>query len=245
MADYALTLDKLRGIARHRLGGNPDARAPLDDLINGAIQYLAGAHPWSWLTQITTLGFTASQAHINLPTDFAHLVDLQGYQSPWTACRRADPRIVISTRVRGAGLGNGTLVYFVGPTPQTPDQTVATKWRLEVAPAPTETLADALYLTYRRVLPTLVNANDVAALPYGFHDVLRWLVRAYVSSSENDQVGPDWQIVNNMIPALIAADVRAQGAIGSLCSTLDPDLSPGPCGLHFLPGTEIKMPGDP
>jgi len=112
---------------------------------------------------------------------------------------------------------------------------------LEVAPLPSIQLSQALYLTYRRLVPKLVNLTDVAAVPYGMFGLLKALVRACAYSSTVQQQGHDWQLFNAMLPAYQASDGLAQGGPGKLIDALQED-----DGLYATqPWTSIKTPYDP
>lgn len=113
--------------------------------------------------------------------------------------------------------------------------------QLEVAPLPSFQLIQALYLTYRRLVPKLVNPTDVPAIPYGMFGLLKVLCRAMAVSSTVQQQGHDWQLFNQMLPAYAAADGNAQGPPGKLIDALQED-----DGLYATqPWTSIKTPYDP
>lgn len=153
-------------------------------------------------------------------------------------------------QLAGSVAGGGTLnvtalpltsaAYF--PVANTTfDATQVMQKVLEVAPLPATQLFQALYLTYRRTPPKLVNNTDVPAVPYNFFDLLRTLVRAFAVSSTVQQAGHDWQVFNDQLPLYKAADGMAQGSPGKLIdATMEDD------GLYATqPWTSIKSPYDP
>lgn len=209
MAQHAKTFAQLRSEAEHAMFGPPDPRISTDAIVNGAIEYLCNLHPWSWLQSLSTLSFVAGQGQILLPEDFGELVHLVGLVAKFTACRRASLRDIVSARIH-APASNLAMLYALGTQAQIAPTAVPRR-ALEVAPVPAAGLADALSLVYRRRLAVLVNADDVPAIPYGMHELLVHLVRAYAHSRSASQPSHDWELFTQQIPSFIAADGLAGG----------------------------------
>jgi hypothetical protein len=235
---YRLTFAQLKDEARHAIGGEVDSRTSLDRIVNGALEHLCLRHPWSWRQAITTLNFTAGQGQIELPEDYGELIDLVGFGAKFTAVRPAPLQDVVRLRVHAA-FSSFVLLYHVGAGSQATSSDTPRRV-LEVAPVPQSDLADALYLSYRRLIPVLSGENDVPAVPYGMFDLLRVLVRACAVSSTIAQAGHDWETFHRKLPDYIAADTAARGHHGHLTDQLQFD-----DGQYALrPFDRILMPGE-
>ncbi len=238
MAQHFLTFAQLKDEAEHAIAGVPNARTSSARIVNGAVEYLVNIHPWQWREAITTLAFTAGEGQILLPEDFGELVALVGYQARMTPIRKAPARQVMLARVHGIP-GAGGMLFFLGMA--SPDDSESVPRRcIEVAPTPAETLADALYLTYRRLLPALDQDNDVPAIPFGMFELLRVLVRAMAVSTEDQQAGHDWELFRSMLPNYIHADSVAGGDEQGPMRDILCDVDPYPIAPH----NEIRFPGD-
>lgn len=240
MALYSLTFAQLKSEAEHAIGGVPDSRTSLDRIVNGALEHLCIRHAWNWRAAITTLNFTADTPTITLPEDFGELIDLTGYVEKFTAVRPAPLSDIVRAWVHSAS-GSHILLYHVGQAAQSSAGTVPRR-TLKIAPTPASSVTDALYLTYRRLIPTLVADTDVPAIPYGMFDLLRLLARAMAVSSTTQQSGHDWELFNNQLMDYIHADSLAGGAnLGRLSNALESD-----GGAHALqPWNEVKTAYDP
>jgi hypothetical protein len=241
MALYSLTFAQLKSEAEHAIGGVPDARTSSARVVNAALEYLCTIFDWSWRVTITTLSLTNAVGQVDLPDDFGDLIDLVGSTvARDTAVRKADPATINRVRVFGI-TSNFSLVYFLGQKSQTA-VTAPGKRVLEIAPLPTADLADALYLTYRKLIPTLSGDTDVPNIPYGYFELLRRLVRAIAVSDTIQQAGHDWQLFNSMLIDYKAADTAAGGSdVGTLRSQVD-DMDSDV--LRIAPHTAVLMPGD-
>jgi hypothetical protein len=246
VAQFKLTFKELRDEAEHAAGGAPDARVPTARTVNAALEYLCQFHPWRWRVALTTLSTVNAQGTILLPDDFGELIDVQGYQLKTTGIKKAQPRMVMAARVNNGALIASTYAYvfYIGQGPQT-DVTLPPPRTLELGPVPGSSTVDAFYLTYRRMLPSLAADTDVPAIPYGYFNLLRTLVRAMAVSSTVQQSGHDWELFNRMVGDFCAADGTADGVNeGVMRDQVDAE------GWHYGaehtlgPGTQILMPGD-
>lgn len=114
---------------------------------------------------------------------------------------------------------------------------------LELAPTPASNMVQAMYLTYRRLAPVMVNPTDVPAVPYNFFDLLKTLVRAMAVSSTEQQAGHDWQLFNQQLPLYKNADTMAQGEAGGVMIDA---LSYHDDGIYALrPWLSVKTAYDP
>jgi hypothetical protein len=239
VSQFALTFQQLKDEATQAMGGAPDSRTPVDRLVNGALEYFCGIHPWSWRVTITTLSIVSGAGRILLPADFGELVDLVG--STAAAMTAIVPRPwpqVMRARVAGIG-GNNCFIYHVGLDVQT-DVTAVPRRCLELGPLPSASVADALFLTYRRCVPVLAGATDVPAIPYGMHGLLRTLVRAMAVSNTVQQAGHDWELFNQQLVNYAASDGKAEGQVGQLSNALLDDGGVYPLAPH----NSILLPGE-
>ncbi|WP_428936916.1 hypothetical protein [Fontivita pretiosa] len=242
MAQFSLTFQQLKNEAQHAIGGTPDSLVTLDSLVNGALEHFCQVHPWQWRIVLATLNTVGGVGEIDLPADFGELIDLVGFQLKLTAVRKASHQTVVRVRVHGLS-SDQSLVYYLGQKAQATPGTVPVR-QLVIAPVPTTSTTNALYLTYRRLIPTLTNNTDVPAVPYGMFELLRWLVRGWARMQTTGDGGADMMQFQRMLPDYIAADAVAdsprQGAMIDAVNELEPD------GIFTLaPHTEIAMPGDP
>jgi hypothetical protein len=238
MAFFALKFSELKNNARQAASGDPDARTPLGEIVNGALEYFVTLHQWTWRTAIQTLSFVAGDGRILLPDDFGELVDVVGFQAKYTAVRPGSWPQIVRTRVHGM-LDGAYLLYHVTAQPVA-DATLPPKRCIEIAPLPAANQADALYVTYRRIVPMLAGDDDYPAIPYGLHGLLRTLVRAMAVSNTVQQAGHDWELFNQQIGNYIASDSLAEGQGGQLINALD-----GGDAATLRPHSGILLPGEP
>lgn len=241
MGLHVLTFAQLKNEAEHAISGTPDARTSTSRLVNGALEYLCSRHPWSWRIAITTLDFTANVNAIPLPADFGELIDLMGQAAQFTAIKKAHPSVVARARIWGLQ-NNLSMVYYMGQAAQTVTTAVPGR-TLEVGPAPASTVAQALTMTYRRLIPELAADNDVPAIPYGMFELLRVLVRAFSFSNTQNAYGHDWELFNAMLPDFIAADTFADGPDDA--RMIDQLVQDSEGLLPVQAMLSISMPGDP
>lgn len=64
------TLAQLTALASHALGGTPDARVDLTNLVNMACRRVVHAHSWSWRHVNTTVSGSIGSNVVTLPADF-------------------------------------------------------------------------------------------------------------------------------------------------------------------------------
>ncbi|HWE97594.1 MAG TPA: hypothetical protein VG269_26800 [Tepidisphaeraceae bacterium] len=248
MAGYSLTFAQLKQQAEHAMSGVPDSRTPTGDIVNGALEWLCRQHPWTWLETVTALDVVINVPTLPLPADFGELIDIQGNTGlKTTGVRRAHPRYVMAARVNNGSLLASTYsyVFFLGQQTQT-DTTQVPLRTIELGPAPAASIAAGLIVTYRRIIPVLAGDTDVPAVPYGFFQLLKLVVRAFAVSNTTQQAGHDWELVQRMLPDFIAADSLSEGiSEGPMESQLD--------GMDYRfntettlgPGTQVLLPGDP
>jgi hypothetical protein len=237
VAQHFLTFLQLKDEAEHAIGGSPDTRTSSDRIVNGAVEYLCNIHPWSWREGITTLSFAQDEGRIPLPEDFGELVSL--IAAARVPVRKATARAVMAVRTLGTGIAGGGFIYYVSIAPPADPQTPPLRC-IEIAPIPAAAEANALHMTYRRLIPALEDDADVPAIPIGMFELLRVLVRAMAVSTEEQQGGHDWELFRQMLANYIHADAIAGGHE----SVMRDVLGDGEC-LFLAPHTEIRFPGDP
>ena len=212
------TFATLKAAAAHALGGNPDSRISKGLIVNRALNHLVNAHDWPWRVTIATLDYTADQATILLPADFGELVQLQGNAAKYSTIRPLSAPQLLSLRRHGIA-DTFYLGFLLTVAPQT-DPTAAPRYQLQVAPTPAASLANALDIVYRKLVP-MFTVNDASsaddakypAIPAGQHDTLYQLVRAFAVSMEENPNTPEWSLAQQMLQRDIDAAARAEGPI--------------------------------
>lgn len=148
-------IDDLRAAAELAAGGPGKIAkgAALRVVITQAIERLCGYHNWNWMVGTDTLDTTDAQAFITLPTDFGHLLALDGTSTNrYSLCAVSMPQLL---RMRAEQPSNhtvsvGQVFYYAIDAATQVTAAVPARWRLELYPTPTATEADAFAVSYRR-----------------------------------------------------------------------------------------------
>lgn len=212
------TFLQLKQAAAHALGGNPDSRISKGLIVNRAINHLANAHPWPWRVTLTSLDYTISQNTIDLPADFGEIISLTGQAAKYSAIRQLSASDFLN--LRNFGVTDTLYLGYLLTIGAQGTPTAAPRWQLQIAPTPSATLASALYLLYRKLLPVFTvddasTADDakVPPLPAGQHDTLYALVRAFAVSMEENPQTPEWQLAGQLLQRDIAMASRAENPV--------------------------------
>lgn len=187
----------------HALGGSPSTEIDPNMVVNQVQRIVTSGHPWNWLLRTTTLGLTASQNYINLPSDFNQLVGYSSYSGATLLLQLTTLQHIVDLRSSSstsAGFGYWAAVAYSSaggaggaPTP-----------RLEIYPEPSATTASAFTIFYRIDLPAITSDQDFISIPAWLELPFLQLVRAIaLGYEEEDQAsmqdriaaikaGPEW-----------------------------------------------------
>lgn len=192
-------IDDLKSAAELAAGGKgkiPNG-APLRLIITQAIERLCTYHQWNWMAGTDTLDLTADVAYVTLPTDFGHLLALDGNSTNrYRLCAVSMPQML---RLRAEQPSSLTVSYGQAFSYAIDAATQATaavpaRWRLELYPTPTSTEADALAVSYRRriTLPAATSGESaVVDVPPHCSAALLALVRAEAALASPEKIATD------------------------------------------------------
>lgn len=239
------TFSQLKAAAAHALGGNPDSRISKGLIVNRALNHLVNAHPWPWRVVLATLDYTADVNTIDLPADFGEILQVRGKEAKYSAIRQLDVASFLNLRNFGV-TDTLYLGYILTIKAQSPT-TAAPLWQLQVSPTPSATLAQALYLLYRKLLPVFITDDSlttddakVAPLPAGQHDTLYALVRAFAVSMEENPQTPEWQLAGQLLARDIAMASRAENPVLGPMAGCGSNEWLGDGGNYFRPFNSIR-----
>lgn len=245
------TFLQLKTAAEHALGGRPDSRISLGLIVNRAINHLVNHAQWRWRNVLGTLDFEEDEGDIPLPADFGEIIKLKGFGAKYTSFRPVSPETLLNLRVHGVP-DNLSMGYLVGIGGQDSDFSAAPSYVLRVAPVPSDDLEDALYILYRKVIPSFTVDDDsddddakIPALPGNQQDTLYQLCRAFAVSMEESPGNPEWDLANSFLARDVAADARVEEPVAAdaMRNCIVEEYQSE--GSYFRPHMEIRMPGDP
>ncbi len=176
------------------MGGQPSGLTSVLDLINMAGRYLVGMTRWRYLEGVDyTLGTTASQSYITLPTNFASAVSLVGMTENIVA-EWVDRDAIAQMRASGSStpaLG----VYYVAisyavPAVTDPPSSSAPVARLELYPTPSATSASVFRLVYRAGWADLTGDDQyVPVPPNNIETLFLQILAAFGRGSHREETG--------------------------------------------------------
>jgi hypothetical protein len=161
----------------------------------------------------------------SLPLDFASFITLRAAPQ---SIRRITPTS-LDDIFEKRQLAFGTtfeMFYATGYLPQG-SSTVEPTPTIHFFPVPTIGQPSFLAGVYLRRVPQLVNASDIPDVPSQFQDLVYFASRAFAKSTEEDQMGTDWQMVQQMLPDLEAEDGIIQQPGGYMSSQVRIGEGPG------------------
>lgn len=140
----ALTITEATTIVQRSLGDDPDVLS-IVQVINTAGTLLAGMRKWKWLQRTSySLGVTASQAYINLPSDLKSIQSIVS-QENWESARWVNAAQLERWRRGDMGVPpNGYVMLLAGGVAG--DNTAI--HRLEIYPTPSADASDVFSMSY-------------------------------------------------------------------------------------------------
>lgn len=218
-----LTLADLRKEVHDAVGKTTiDWQRGVDAPINDALQLLVTEHPWTWALAAATLATVADQNYVLLPEDFAVLHTLRPVSGVYSCVPTSWDQILLGRASAPGGIGTGTLQYAARWGRQAGSQDLP-RAQLELWPTPAGVSSFAL--VYRRLMPTLADADAVPDLPVQHHQLLRQLVRAEALryDDQTEQAQREMLVYSGMLADHKALDGqlqqpggRLQGAVNQL-----------------------------
>ena len=238
------TLAEYVDAVEHQLGNSPSAGVTSLQLVNDALRELCSVHAWKWRNGGPyTLDLTADQSYVELPADFGELNSLT---YPGTLLKSMTPTTFAQLqRMRATEVLSPQYQYYYAINTgriddDFPEEGLSIQV-IELYPTPTESVTDALTITYLRDVPDLELDADVPQIPLWLDHCLMLLVRAKAAVIEDDDPdSPSIQEYNRVFKQMIARDSRSQTRYGIMRGGLYPQAD----GLDPLYPSSIADPSD-
>lgn len=183
------TLQDWKVIVKHTLGGDPPALFPATSptadatkayIVNRALQFMVGMHPWAWRTRgPTTFGFTASQSYIDLPSDFGELTEpvaTYGFNRWFIPVSLSELQRIRSVAVTAV---DGSYWYALSYPTQTSTTVNAGNPVMQIHPTPGSTESNVGSYIYRILIPEMSTDANVPNTPVWLDTLLESCIRAY------------------------------------------------------------------
>lgn len=238
------TLLDLVGVVEHQLGSAPATGFTSTQLVNDAMRELCSVHAWKWRNGGPyTLSLVADQSYVELPADFGELNSLT---YPGTLLKAMTPTSMAQLqRMRATTVLSPRYQYFyainTGRIDDDFPEDGLTIQVIELYPTPTESVTDALTITYLRDVPELTDNGDIPMVPEWLEHCLVLLCRAKASVIEDDDPNcPSLQEYNRVLKSMIARDSRSQTRYGIMRGGLYADAD----GLDPFYPSSIGDPSD-
>lgn len=186
-----LTIQECLDQASH-VNGGPLVGVEMRRVIDDAGKKMLNLRPWAWMVRpTTTLGTTASQSYITLPTDFGSIVTIEYTQG--ISARTVQSTFTVIDQYRSIlNVAPGYVMYL--KVDWNPDADGVPQPRLEVMPTPSTTDATALTLRYRpRWVELAATDQTYVPIPDWMEPLFIQLVRAtaegYQKNNMDETVG--------------------------------------------------------
>ena len=188
VVDMAIQLAHLKDHVEMVWGARHDPRLQMGRVINDAGRYLFGMHSWAWRERpAATLGVTADQAYVALPSDFGYgeVVDIAAtdsltfYHPQVTSLGELE-----HMRQYAVPVALGFYWYALSFPTQTATTAAPGNARLELYPTPASTVADQFKLIYRSGWVELSSDSAVANVPLPWEGLLIQLCRALAAERD-------------------------------------------------------------
>ncbi len=199
--------------AIHAIGGQPDSRITLTQVVNEALAYLFNSHPWSWRGR-PPLPLTAviGQQYLALPADFGELVAISRPNREVQLTSIQDLSFRRNLTLVPPPIG--TVFMALSYPAQSSVTTEAPVPQLEIFPTPTA--ADTYVMNYRAGALLLANPTDVPNIPPEFERLLSLLCRAFIRDYEEQSSTTEWERATEEVEKLKVHDGLAQQNLGQI-----------------------------
>lgn len=226
------TLAEYKDAVTHLLGNEPSTGVTSLQIVNDAVKDLCACHGWRWRNGGPyTLSLVADQAYVELPADFG---EMNSIFYPGTLIRAMVPTTMAHVeRLRAQAVISPQYQYWyavnVGQIDDSAPEEGLSIPVLELYPTPSESVADALSITYFRDVPELADDADVPMIPSWLDACLFHLVRHKAAVIEDaDAGGPDRTEFERLLQQAKLRDGRTTGRLGVMKGGIRPDLDIDP-----------------
>lgn len=217
MSNFTYTFADLKRAVQHALGALPDTNLTTGEVVNDALQYYANLGNWRWKSRALNLDSTNAQNFILLPADFETMNTLKLVGSSINnEMQPASLEQIIGYRVSTGSVLGGTVAYCVDYKPQA-SVTAEPLPLIQVYPTPASTTTGPPYYAsgiYLRRIPALSSDTDKPDIPSMHHPALKQLCRAMAIWQEEQSMGSDWALFQDMIGPLVMQDGGMPGYLG-------------------------------
>jgi hypothetical protein len=181
-----LNLARLESLAQAATPANSAAVLSARELVNMAGEHLMAMREWVFATRASsTLGVTAGQAYVNLPSDFARMVAIDSEANNWLFQLVSYADLLAYKRANITY--TQTFATVVWPD-QATDTTAPVGARLELYPVPATTAADVIRITYRACWKVLTKPNQVPNIPIYVEPLFVQLLQAFAAGMADGSV---------------------------------------------------------
>lgn len=225
-----VTVQSLRDVIKHTLGGEPADGASYSRIINGAGKSFAAANSWYWLShREATLTATPGSEWVELPADFAgvHRVYVSG--AYYEEVRMTTPQELLDWKERSSGI---TTPYpYIGTIQFRTDADAGQLPWLRVYPAPTT--ADTYSLLYDARWADVDDGTSVVGIPPFLEYIFEEWVRAYARGLDEEDAMPlmDRLAQLKASEAFMDAQRRDAESTGTMITPTDGNAGPMPTGF--------------
>lgn len=182
-----VSVQSLRNVIDHTLGGEPADGASYSRIINGAGKSFLAAHSWCWASdRETTVTATAGDEYVALPSDFAGVTRVYVAGSYYEEVQMVPSGEFLDWKQRASGV---TTPYpYIGTIDYRTDTIEGYKPWLRLYPAPTA--ADTYTLLYDARWADVNDDTDLVPIPTFLEYIFEEWVRAYARGLDEEDAVP-------------------------------------------------------
>lgn len=208
-----MTVANYKAQMKHAIGGEPDSRVDLLQVLNDALRYLYNQHAWSFRERpILTVTTTPDQNYVELPEDFGELISVQFATRNVSLTSLTD---IAHRRANTLLPPPQSAVYVALSFPAQVDVTSSQPLpRLEIFPDVIS--ADDYDIEYRGGPIALTEDSDVPNIPPDYERVLTLLARSFTCDIEEQDSTVEWDKANVEIERLKDHDALTQSNMGQM-----------------------------
>lgn len=216
----AMTVASYKNHMIHAIGGNPDTRISLLQVLNEAVRYLFDQHEWNFRARPILETTVAAVDPPTNPVTYNNYIDLPADFGEILSAHYGTRQVKFTSLEDIAHRRTNTLippplaaVYVALSFPGQSDvNSLQGSPRLEIFPAPDS--AATFALEYRAGAIQLVNDTDVPNIPPSFERALALLARAFICDYEEQESTNEWAEAEKELEKLKAHDGLIQSNMG-------------------------------